>query len=1227
MPDPSKIFRIFLSSTFRDLENERDALQNIVFPRLSAICRKSGYSFHAVDLRFGIGENVATEHRTMKVCLEEIARCKKISPQPNFVIMLGERYGWRPLPEEITEGDFDAISLNIENAADKKMVGEWYRLDENAVPPVYCLVPRSGPYQDPAIWREAECELRGIISLAAEKAGLGPEKYRAWNVSATEREIEKGLFESPGAENNSCCFIMNIRAGDDEKALMAAAGYIEPDGESRAFLSELKEKIRKKMRANVFEYEVGSEGGRPSANHLEKFCADAEKVLTWLILERIDAEGVGDESLAESGAHGDFALESSAHFMGRKDLVERIAGYIASGDRSPLLVYAPSGAGKTSLLSKASLEAENRFAGSAVVRRFVGATPKSADPDALVHGIASELARKNGEAPPPGGNGRRHFGESLLQALSRSAASGKKCAVFVDAMDQIFGGGAQAVADMVPAEIPENTKLIISALESDGENGGVLRALKVKIPPENHMPLPQLACSDGLAMLTGWLENRGRKLNEKQLAAVSDRFEKFRMPLYFRLVFERAAGLRSYEELAPGDIGDDIAGVLFKIFDGLKKDHGGEAADACLQAISLSRHGLLEEEIVDIIFSKVFSSEPKKKSSAGDRKGLERGRVSVAWARMRFDLSSFLTERRTRAGVVINSYHRCFDEAVVKYYYRTDSDRYGAHLKMAGFFRERQDQGKRNIDEAAWHLSMANAWPNLFELLSNPSAIRSLWESNRSAARAYWTLVEKKDIYFKMTDAYARILEDPDDNFEYLETISELFYSSGRIAEAAAVTKNLIRICRARNDFSCLARSLIRQASLFENRGEYETAEKLLDECEKVSRDAGLAGELPRIALARERLTIAMRDLKAAAAVTAPGAGVSEAEKAAERSGDPLSMADATREKGRALLLTQNFEEAAAAFAECIRIFSDAGDSGRTAAATHGLATALSGLGKTAEALKNFRESEEILRSLGDKKGIADSLNNQATLYYRSGDLAGALARQRESEAIYSELGDRRGTADAIYNQGLIYYTSGMMKEAEAMYSKCEKIYRELGDDEAIANAIYNLTLILYSAKEYDRALALYEESEKIYRRTGDRGNTANCLADQANIYYHKEKYEAAIDLYIESEKIYRELGDRRSAANNVYNRANILQMRNDYSGAMNLYLQCEKEYNDSGDERGAAGAMYMRARVMLRYTGHAGEALKLAGDALKKAENSGADDLRDKIGNFIDTVRNRSEK
>ncbi len=142
------VIRVFVSSTFSDLKHERNALQANVFPKLEQICQQSGFQFQAIDLRWGVSSEAGLDHRTMRICFDELRRAQEISPRPNFMILLGNRYGWRPLPEEISVDEFQALELAAEqvaismNAPAATVLREWYRKDQNALPPVYLLQSR-----------------------------------------------------------------------------------------------------------------------------------------------------------------------------------------------------------------------------------------------------------------------------------------------------------------------------------------------------------------------------------------------------------------------------------------------------------------------------------------------------------------------------------------------------------------------------------------------------------------------------------------------------------------------------------------------------------------------------------------------------------------------------------------------------------------------------------------------------------------------------------------------------------------------------------------------------------------------------------------------------------------------------------------------------------------------------------------------------------------------------
>lgn len=93
-------YNIFISSTFKDMDVERDIIKYDVISLLNDRYRQYQVEFHAVDLRFGVNtENMTEEdgeNAVLDVCLSMID-----SSRPFFIGLIGERYGWIPTQERM----------------------------------------------------------------------------------------------------------------------------------------------------------------------------------------------------------------------------------------------------------------------------------------------------------------------------------------------------------------------------------------------------------------------------------------------------------------------------------------------------------------------------------------------------------------------------------------------------------------------------------------------------------------------------------------------------------------------------------------------------------------------------------------------------------------------------------------------------------------------------------------------------------------------------------------------------------------------------------------------------------------------------------------------------------------------------------------------------------------------------------------------------------------------
>ena len=153
------------------------------------------------------------DHRIVNICMEEIKRCQEKSLAIAFIALLGDKYGWRPLPPSVEADEFEELLKRIEQS-DRELITRWYLRDDNSVPPFYLLQPisrqfpihsgdkdeRSKAWED---WCRVEKRIKSHLRSAADKAGLKDEAKQKYIVSLTQLEVEKGVVTDPVASQRS----------------------------------------------------------------------------------------------------------------------------------------------------------------------------------------------------------------------------------------------------------------------------------------------------------------------------------------------------------------------------------------------------------------------------------------------------------------------------------------------------------------------------------------------------------------------------------------------------------------------------------------------------------------------------------------------------------------------------------------------------------------------------------------------------------------------------------------------------------------------------------------------------------------------------------------------------------------------------------------------------------------------------------------------------------------
>jgi hypothetical protein len=213
LADPSRsTLRVFFSSTFTDTRLERDLFLVFYVPQLRDVCAAHKLELLVCDLRWGIGDH---QNDVASICESEIRRCFQLSAGVAFVALLGDKYGYCPLPIKLPLEEFARIRARAEDDDDhagaQGLFDRWYQVDANLVPPQRVLVPiathlpgilRRGRTKERArtAWWSSNYEpmqraMRGAVAELAANKALAPERCQTLLESVTESEMRLGLLE------------------------------------------------------------------------------------------------------------------------------------------------------------------------------------------------------------------------------------------------------------------------------------------------------------------------------------------------------------------------------------------------------------------------------------------------------------------------------------------------------------------------------------------------------------------------------------------------------------------------------------------------------------------------------------------------------------------------------------------------------------------------------------------------------------------------------------------------------------------------------------------------------------------------------------------------------------------------------------------------------------------------------------------------------------------------
>lgn len=568
---PVREIRVFLSSTFRDMQEERNYLMANIFPLVRQRCHERDVVFTEIDLRWGITEEAAQNGRTVELCLQEIGRCRALVLPPFFIGFLGERYGWVPALQDLgaywnahagspyAERIRQALSQGLSVTELEIRFGFLDSLGSAAPCRVLMLL------RDPALTRHFTKQ--SLSQPLVESA--------ATRVSFTTR-LRRLLASSPEPSDVS---------GTKEQSALSDEFGDAPA--SKYKLELLKEVVRKAHRVNSISLMDGYDSVAAFGHAVHDF-----------LVEQIDAlfpiQEAPDATTQVTAAHRAYAASRLRSYVDTPFLSEQMLAWLHSPDSKHLaMLQGTSGSGKSAFLAHLAARV-GKCGDSWVFTHFCGV-----DGYAKLNHWRDRLLdalRANGWGTASlSGQDAERWAELPLLLAQASRVTGRSIVLVLDAINQL----AEFPSALDQLEItawPAGVRLIASCTPD------------VTVGPAWHIEnMPALCEAARREFVTSFLGNFAKSISEPLMQEVVSA-PACENRLFLKLVLEEARVHASHESL-PARVGDMLkhpgSGALFlACLEEVDRDfaiHASGLATAASRLIGASRRGLTQHELAELL--------------------------------------------------------------------------------------------------------------------------------------------------------------------------------------------------------------------------------------------------------------------------------------------------------------------------------------------------------------------------------------------------------------------------------------------------------------------------------------------------------------------------------------------------------------------------------------------------------------------------------------------------
>ncbi|KAM7413227.1 hypothetical protein PAMA_020549 [Pampus argenteus] len=273
--------------------------------------------------------------------------------------------------------------------------------------------------------------------------------------------------------------------------------------------------------------------------------------------------------------------------------------------------------------------------------------------------------------------------------LSLLPSTKQPLVLIIDGLDQIGSNFAVQIIDSLPSPLPPGVKLILT---NSSKRTPVLQAIELHYPqcspPDSEgsekksgYVCVRLELADRrqcVKMLASLLSSSGRRVTSGQQALVNQALTSCCLTLYARLLHVHTSLWHSDSEVTESSLQDGVHSSISALLDHLEQKHTSCLVARAVSYLTLSRAGLTEAELADLLSSNV------NLLSGHVQQG--QGATHVDVERLLLDLKSFLIQRTSSGSQILFWVSRHFGLVVAKQYLSTHEAKREIHSEMADYF-------------------------------------------------------------------------------------------------------------------------------------------------------------------------------------------------------------------------------------------------------------------------------------------------------------------------------------------------------------------------------------------------------------------------------------------------------------------------------------------------------------------------------------------------------------